>query len=149
MEDAFAIFAPLAFFRNLRCFSYFKVEIRDCGRLLARIAALLRPFLTALLPLRDGGLSQGFNCSCFAYGHTGSGKTYSMFGCSDDTSLPDDAEALAAPPQGEGFGLVPRVCFSLLHRLQEANEGKRRPVRHCGQWVGTLLLGKAVGCCYV
>lgn len=46
-----------------------------------------------------------------------------MFGCSDETSLPDDAEALAAPPQGEGFGLVPRICYSLLHRLQEANEG--------------------------
>ena len=70
-------------------------------------------------------LSQGFNCSCFAYGHTGSGKTYSMFGCSEDTSLPDDEEALAAPPQGEGFGLVPRICYSLLQRLQEANEGRR------------------------
>lgn len=77
---------------------------------------------------------QGFNCSCFAYGHTGSGKTYSMFGCSDDNSLPDDAEALAAPPQGEGFGLVPRVCYSLLHRLQEANEGKHGRVQHCQPW---------------
>ncbi|CAM9625553.1 unnamed protein product, partial [Ectocarpus sp. 8 AP-2014] len=63
----------------------------------------------------------GFNCSCFAYGHTGSGKTYSMFGCSDTANLPDDDEALAAPPQGECFGLVPRVCFSLLNRLEEAN----------------------------
>eukprot|EP00752_Nemacystus_decipiens_P007745 g6923.t2 len=64
----------------------------------------------------------GFNCSCFAYGHTGSGKTYSMFGCTDDASLPDDEEALAAPPQGEGFGLVPRICYSLLHHLEEANK---------------------------
>ncbi|CBJ29449.1 conserved unknown protein [Ectocarpus siliculosus] len=63
----------------------------------------------------------GFNCSCFAYGHTGSGKTYSMFGCSDTANLPDNDEALAAPPQGECFGLVPRVCFSLLNRLEEAN----------------------------
>lgn len=66
---------------------------------------------------------QGFNCSCFAYGHTGSGKTYSMFGCSDTADLPDDNEALAAPPQGECFGLVPRVCFSLLNRLEEATTG--------------------------
>ncbi|CAM9186363.1 unnamed protein product, partial [Pylaiella littoralis] len=63
----------------------------------------------------------GFNCSCFAYGHTGSGKTYSMFGCTDKTSLPGAHEALAAPPEGEAFGLVPRICYSLLHRLQEAS----------------------------
>lgn len=66
---------------------------------------------------------QGFNCSCFAYGHTGSGKTYSMFGCTDKTSLPGAHEALAAPPEGEAFGLVPRICYSLLHRLQEASSG--------------------------
>ncbi|CAB1112382.1 unnamed protein product [Ectocarpus sp. CCAP 1310/34] len=68
----------------------------------------------------------GFNCSCFAYGHTGSGKTYSMFGCSDTANLPDDDEALAAPPQEECFGLVPRVCFSLLNRLEEANTDTSR-----------------------
>lgn len=46
-----------------------------------------------------------------------------MFGCSDTADLPDDDEALAAPPQGECFGLVPRVCFSLLNRLEEATTG--------------------------
>lgn len=61
---------------------------------------------------------QGINCSCFAYGHTGSGKTYCMFG--DNRSiLPDDPIDLAAAPEGEGFGLVPRVCYQLLNRLKE------------------------------
>lgn len=46
-----------------------------------------------------------------------------MFGCTDDTSLPIAGEDLAAPPQGEAFGLVPRICHSLLQRLQEANSG--------------------------
>lgn len=112
---------------------------RHFGALLRRF----RLFHSACFFCAVSGLSQGFNCSCFAYGHTGSGKTYSMFGCSDDTSLPDDEEALAAPPQGEGFGLVPRICYSLLHRLQEANEGKHglpEPANH-GR------LDKAVGCC--
>lgn len=48
-----------------------------------------------------------------------------MFGCSDTANLHDDDEALDAPPQEECFGLVPRVCFSLLNRLEEANTGKR------------------------
>lgn len=46
-----------------------------------------------------------------------------MFGCTDDTSVADADEALAASPQGESFGLVPRICHSLLHRLEEANSG--------------------------
>ncbi|CAM9143392.1 unnamed protein product [Laminaria digitata] len=66
----------------------------------------------------------GVNCSCFAYGHTGSGKTYSMFGCSSDAVLQqEDAEALEAPPEGKAFGLVPRVCFHLLRRLHETSTG--------------------------
>ncbi|CAM9654995.1 unnamed protein product, partial [Hapterophycus canaliculatus] len=73
-------------------------------------------------PVRPAPI-QGFNCSCFAYGHTGSGKTYSMFGCGDNASLPKDDGELAAPPKGKAFGLVPRVCYSLLSRLQDANTG--------------------------
>lgn len=69
--------------------------------------------------------SQGFHCSCFAYGHTGSGKTYSMFGCGDEKSFADDSADLAAPPEGENFGLVPRVCYHLLRRLHDGNEGKQ------------------------
>lgn len=71
---------------------------------------------------------QGINCSCFAYGHTGSGKTYSMFGCGGEAALQEGAEGLAAPPEGDAFGLVPRVCFHLLRRLHEAGR------RSCRVW---------------
>lgn len=40
-----------------------------------------------------------------------------MFGRSIRTPLRNDPAALAAAPEGEGFGLVPRVCYQLLHRL--------------------------------
>lgn len=46
-----------------------------------------------------------------------------MFGCGESTGLPNDDEELAAPPKGKAFGLVPRVCYSLLRRLQNANNG--------------------------
>lgn len=69
-----------------------------------------------------------------------------MFGCGEDTGLPDDDEALAAPPQGEAFGLVPRICYSLLRRLEDANTGEdllrlwsTNLLR--GGW-GALLLGR-------
>ena len=48
-----------------------------------------------------------------------------MFGCGSDAVLQEDAEALEAPPEGEAFGLVPRVCFHLLHRLHETNTGRK------------------------
>ncbi|CAN0459992.1 unnamed protein product, partial [Scytosiphon promiscuus] len=75
-------------------------------------------------------LPQGVNCSCFAYGHTGSGKTYSMFGCGGDAVLQEDDQALEAPPEGSAFGLVPRVCFHLLRRLHETNTGAKK----CWVW---------------
>lgn len=64
-------------------------------------------------------LLQGIHCSCFAYGHTGSGKTYSMFGFGDRAISLDNQVELAGAPEGEGFGLVPRVCYHLLRRLKE------------------------------
>ncbi|KAF2747509.1 kinesin family protein-like protein [Sporormia fimetaria CBS 119925] len=49
----------------------------------------------------------GFNCTIFAYGQTGTGKTYTMSGdISDVLPLPDDA------------GIVPRVLYSLFKRLE-------------------------------
>lgn len=68
-------------------------------------------------------LPQGYNCSCFAYGHTGSGKTYSMFGFNDDADLPGEDKSLDDPPEGEAYGLVPRLCYHLLRRLREGNAG--------------------------
>jgi kinesin family protein 11 len=49
---------------------------------------------------------KGFNCTIFAYGQTGTGKTYTMSGdLSDHTLLPDDA------------GIIPRALHSLFLRL--------------------------------
>lgn len=51
----------------------------------------------------------GFNCTIFAYGQTGTGKTYTMSGdISDTLPLPDDA------------GIIPRVLHALFARLDGA-----------------------------
>jgi kinesin family member 11 len=49
---------------------------------------------------------RGFNCTIFAYGQTGTGKTYTMSGdISDQLPLPD------------GAGIIPRVLHALFARL--------------------------------
>lgn len=49
----------------------------------------------------------GFNCTIFAYGQTGTGKTYTMTGdISDILPLPDAA------------GIIPRVLYGLFDRLE-------------------------------
>jgi kinesin family protein 11 len=49
----------------------------------------------------------GFNCTIFAYGQTGTGKTYTMTGdISDVLPLPDAA------------GIIPRVLYALFNRLE-------------------------------
>ena len=52
---------------------------------------------------------QGYNCTIFAYGQTGTGKTYTMSGDMSDTSglLSDSA------------GIIPRVLHSLFGKLEE------------------------------
>ncbi|KAF2032229.1 kinesin-domain-containing protein [Setomelanomma holmii] len=60
-------------------------------------------------PILDEVLN-GFNCTIFAYGQTGTGKTYTMTGdISDILPLPDAA------------GIIPRVLYALFQRL-EADE---------------------------
>ncbi|KAH8728916.1 P-loop containing nucleoside triphosphate hydrolase protein [Phaeosphaeriaceae sp. PMI808] len=60
-------------------------------------------------PILDEVLN-GFNCTIFAYGQTGTGKTYTMTGdISDILPLPDAA------------GIIPRVLYALFARL-EADE---------------------------
>lgn len=51
----------------------------------------------------------GYNCTIFAYGQTGTGKTYTMSGDMTDTLgiLSDNA------------GIIPRVLYSLFHKLEE------------------------------
>ncbi|TQS33423.1 hypothetical protein Golomagni_06234, partial [Golovinomyces magnicellulatus] len=52
---------------------------------------------------------RGFNCTIFAYGQTGTGKTYTMSGnISDHALLPDDA------------GIIPRVLDSLFYKLESS-----------------------------
>jgi kinesin family member 11 len=49
----------------------------------------------------------GFNCTIFAYGQTGTGKTYTMTGdIADILPLPDNA------------GIIPRVLYSLFNQLE-------------------------------
>ncbi|KAI5927952.1 P-loop containing nucleoside triphosphate hydrolase protein [Camillea tinctor] len=62
-------------------------------------------FDEVVTPILDEVL-KGFNCTIFAYGQTGTGKTYTMYGnISDHALLPDDA------------GIIPRVLHSLFHKL--------------------------------
>src|ERR1700744_371852 len=51
----------------------------------------------------------GYNCTIFADGQTGTGKTYTMSGDMTDTLgiLSDDA------------GIIPRVLYSLFHKLED------------------------------
>jgi hypothetical protein len=70
------------------------------------------------LPLIENAVA-GYNSSIIAYGPTGSGKTFSIFG----------------PPGSLGSsqeGLIPRVCKELFHRLDTVAAGDTRgvPTRH-------------------
>ncbi|PYH91239.1 kinesin-domain-containing protein [Aspergillus ellipticus CBS 707.79] len=61
-----------------------------------------------VLPIVNEMLA-GYNCTIFAYGQTGTGKTYTMSGDMTDTLgiLSDNA------------GIIPRVLYSLFHKLQD------------------------------
>lgn len=54
---------------------------------------------------------QGYNCTIFAYGQTGTGKTYTMSGDMSDISLGLISETA---------GIIPRLLHSLFTRIQEA-----------------------------
>lgn len=58
-----------------------------------------------------GQMLQGYNCTIFAYGQTGTGKTYTMSGDMTDTLglLSDSA------------GIIPRVLLSLFNKLEAEN----------------------------
>ncbi|KAF9894248.1 kinesin motor protein cin8 [Aspergillus nanangensis] len=65
-------------------------------------------FEDVALPIVNEMLA-GFNCTIFAYGQTGTGKTYTMSGDMTDTLgiLSDNA------------GIIPRVLYSLFHKLED------------------------------
>jgi kinesin family member 11 len=69
-------------------------------------------FDEVVTPILDEVLS-GFNCTIFAYGQTGTGKTYTMSGdITDMLPVPDNA------------GIIPRVLHSLFDRLGEEETAK-------------------------
>ncbi|KAF2815125.1 kinesin-domain-containing protein [Mytilinidion resinicola] len=63
-------------------------------------------FDEVVAPILDEVLS-GFNCTIFAYGQTGTGKTYTMSG--------DISDML---PQPDAAGIIPRALYSLFNKLE-------------------------------
>lgn len=62
-------------------------------------------FDEVVAPILDEVLA-GFNCTIFAYGQTGTGKTYTMSGDISNQQPPPDAA-----------GIIPRILHSLFHKL--------------------------------
>ncbi|CAJ1389366.1 unnamed protein product [Effrenium voratum] len=63
---------------------------------------------------------EGFTCSIFAYGQTGAGKTYSLFGPSESlTQLVDDEVSPAAQAR------LPKACYVLVDEARRAKAGKQ------------------------
>ena len=58
---------------------------------------------------------QGYNCSLFAYGQTGAGKTYSIFG---------DFEALQKNIYTESRGILPRLIEDIIEEANACNDQK-------------------------
>ncbi|KAI0079935.1 kinesin-domain-containing protein [Panus rudis PR-1116 ss-1] len=54
---------------------------------------------------------QGYNCTLFAYGQTGTGKTYTMQGDLNPTPMGNPSASA---------GMIPRVLFKLFHQLESS-----------------------------
>ena len=59
-------------------------------------------------------MMEGYNCTVFAYGQTGTGKTYTMSG---DINILGDVESQDKILLGEHAGIIPRVLVDLFQRL--------------------------------
>ncbi|GAV52142.1 hypothetical protein ZYGR_0AG01330 [Zygosaccharomyces rouxii] len=61
---------------------------------------------------------EGYNCTVFAYGQTGTGKTYTMSG---DMSIWGDLDSQDKILLGEHAGIIPRVLVNLFKQLSKEN----------------------------
>ncbi|EHS63745.1 uncharacterized protein PGTG_21837 [Puccinia graminis f. sp. tritici CRL 75-36-700-3] len=73
---------------------------------------VVAPILTEVL--------QGYNCTIFAYGQTGTGKTYTMTG---DLSIPTATTIM--PTTKADSGIIPRVLHSLFNMLEDCSEEEK------------------------
>ncbi len=79
----------------------------EFDRVFSPAAGQLMIFDDVVTPILNEMIA-GFNCTIFAYGQTGTGKTYTMSGDMQDTLgvLPD------------GAGIIPRALYALFERLE-------------------------------
>ena len=69
----------------------------------------------------------GFNATIFAYGQSGSGKTFSMLGPEQVTELLVNQSTELTPEVEAMFGIVPRATF---HIFDIINEGKQKGTKY-------------------
>lgn len=62
---------------------------------------------------------EGYNCTVFAYGQTGTGKTYTMSG---DISILGDLDSQDKILLGEHSGIIPRVLVDLFKQLSQETQ---------------------------
>ncbi|KAG3197285.1 hypothetical protein PC128_g6955 [Phytophthora cactorum] len=83
--------------------------------------------------LRDGvqQVAQGFNCTIFAYGQTGTGKTHTMLGQDLEHHLATTSLSPEAPESFPSWGVIPRAIESLFDELQSISRHGSAGVVHC------------------
>ncbi|KAG3176204.1 hypothetical protein C6341_g9108 [Phytophthora cactorum] len=83
--------------------------------------------------LRDGvqQVAQGFNCTVFAYGQTGTGKTHTMLGQDLEHHLATTSLSPEAPESFPSWGVIPRAIESLFDELQSISRHGSAGVVHC------------------
>ncbi|KAG7393126.1 hypothetical protein PHYPSEUDO_012462 [Phytophthora pseudosyringae] len=83
--------------------------------------------------LRDGvqQIAQGFNCTIFAYGQTGTGKTHTMLGQDLEHHINTTSTNLEATDCSPNWGVIPRAIQSLFEELQSISRHGSAGVVHC------------------
>ncbi|KAG6603007.1 Kinesin-like protein [Phytophthora cinnamomi] len=83
--------------------------------------------------LRDGvqQVAQGFNCTIFAYGQTGTGKTHTMLGSDLERHLDVATLDPETPECSPNWGVIPRAVESLFEELRSISRHGSAGVVHC------------------